>query len=184
MTDTKITDLGDGGAVQPGDEFVVARSGSNNKISGSHVASSALLTVVKYAPSSLATYNVTSATLTALDTTNLTASFTVPDSGKVLVTFSACMAAPASNNLGFSLLNHSGGAQLGDTLSNVQSIDANARRMTIEWLLTGLTPGATLGIDIAAGRATTGTANVYAQTQTGNVTSGGVGPALIIVQAA
>ena len=35
MADQKITDLSDGGVFQSGDEFVVARSGSNYKIAGS-----------------------------------------------------------------------------------------------------------------------------------------------------
>jgi hypothetical protein len=34
MADSKITDLTDGGSIQPTDEFVVARSGANNKIAG------------------------------------------------------------------------------------------------------------------------------------------------------
>ncbi len=37
MADSKITDLSDGGAIQSGDEFVVARSGANNKIAGSQL---------------------------------------------------------------------------------------------------------------------------------------------------
>lgn len=38
MADEKITDLSDGGAIQAGDEFVIARSGSNYKIAGSEIS--------------------------------------------------------------------------------------------------------------------------------------------------
>lgn len=37
MADQKITDLTDGGAIQATDEFVVARSGANNKIAGNRL---------------------------------------------------------------------------------------------------------------------------------------------------
>lgn len=37
MADSKITDLSDGGAIQYADEFVIARSGANNKIAGNRV---------------------------------------------------------------------------------------------------------------------------------------------------
>ncbi len=182
MADSKITALSDGGAVAATDEFVVARSGANNKISGSRVASSGILAVTQYAPGSIADKSVTGTTLTALDTTNLTVSFTVPDSGIVLVMFHAAMVAPSTGTLSLGLKNHSGGAQLGNTWDNVESIDTNARAASIFWYLTGLSAG-TLGIDIAAG-VTTGTGHIYAQGRTGASSSGGVGPALIVVHSA
>jgi hypothetical protein len=37
MADSKITDLTDGGTIQAGDEFVVARAGADNKIAGSNM---------------------------------------------------------------------------------------------------------------------------------------------------
>lgn len=184
MADSKISALTDGGAVQAGDQFVVARSGADKSILGAGVG--AVLAAVQYAPSTLSDYSVTTTgTPAALDTTNLTASFTVPPSGNVIVRFSASMKA-ANLDLGFALLNHSGGAQLGKTLSNVMApvTSAQVLRLACEWLLTGQTPGATLGIDIAAGISAAGTAHVYAMGHTGAVNDSKVGPALIVVQAA
>lgn len=155
-------------------------------ISGSaSSASSSLLAVVAYGPASLTTYSVTNtAGLTALDTTNLTVSFLVPASGNAIVRFSASMKVPtAGGDLGLGLLNHSGGAQVGSTLSNVMSLVSSTApviRLTGEWYLTGLSAG-TLGLDIAAGVSTAITANVFAMGHTGAVSDAKTGPAVITV---
>ncbi len=142
----------------------------------------AKLAVVQYGPVALGTYSVTNTGgLTALDTTNLTASFEVPSSGAVVVRFSASMNGSGSNIIGFGILNHSGGAQIGSTIDNVSG-SGGVLRQTAEWLLTGLSPGL-LGIDIAAG-VNSGTFSVYAMGHTGAVNSSKVGPALIVVEAA
>jgi hypothetical protein len=145
-----------------------------------------IIGVTQYGPASLATYSFTSTTLTAIDTTNVTVSFTVPASGNVLVTFQASMDTPATADIGLGLLNHSGGAQLGFTQSNVQgSVGAGAasiQRFTVTWYLTGLGAG-TLGIDVAAG-STAATAHIYAQGSAGAVSAAKTGPAILVVQAA
>jgi hypothetical protein len=180
MADSKITDFADGGAIQAADEFAAARSGADFKIAGSKILQRGILAVAQYAPASLATYNVTAAALTALDTTNLTVTFTVPDSGAVVVEFQAVMAGPTGHVLALGLLNHTGGAQLGKTYSTVLSGGAAAAVKTVRWYLTGLTAGASLGIDIA-GSVVGGTGKVFAQGATGGANDTAAGPATIVV---
>lgn len=181
MADAKISALTDGSSLRAGDLFPIDRSGSNSSIKGGNIPGF-LLAVAQYAPGTLSTYSVSSSALTALDTTNLTVSFTVPASTNVVVKFSAVMAPAASGVLGLGLLNHSGGAQLGKTLSTAMSGGAPAGQVTAAWYLTGLSAG-TLGIDIAAG-SSAGTANVYAQGATGAVNGSNAGPAVLTVWAA
>lgn len=183
MADSKISALSDGGAIQAGDSLVVARSGADLKIPGSKVLARGVIAVAQYAPASIATINITSASLAALDTTNLTVSFTVPDSGAVVVEFEACMAGLASHVLALGLLNHSGGAQLGKTFNTIVSGgDTTAQIKRVRWYLTGLTAGASLGIDIA-GSVVAGTGRVFAQGVTGGANDSAAGPATIVVQA-
>lgn len=139
-----------------------------------------------YAPVTLAVYTL-GTTLAALDTTNLTLAFTVPANGIVDILFSAeCQIVTASGVGGqtsIGVLNHSGGAQLGNTI-NVLGCGAvtvnNQATITCRFHLTGLTPGA-LQVDIAGSR--TGNAGnqgfVYAQGYTGNASGASTSPALI-----
>lgn len=146
---------------------------------GSSGSGAGVLAAVHYAPAALATYNVTGGTLVALDTTNLTVSFPVPSSLKAVVMFSAGMNGQGTNVLGLGLLNHSGGAQVGYTISNVVTATGTVT-CTVVWYLSGLTAG-TLGLDIAAGVPTAGTGHVFALGATGAVNNSNVGPAVITV---
>ncbi len=148
-------------------------------------APGALLASQLYAPGVEQSIAVTATTLTALDTTNWTLPFTVPASGNVDIDieFNFNVTITASLNiLSIALLNHSGGAQIGNTKlllqSNTVLSDVLLGRMRFH--LTGLTPGA-LQIDIAASY-TSGTgsaATVYAQGNSGTITNGKAGPLLI-----
>ena len=139
-----------------------------------------MLAAVAYAPASLATYNVTGA-LAALDTTNLTISFAVPSSQKAVVQFAALMSLSSNGNaLSFGLLNHSGGAQIGNTVQAGLGLTAGWQGViTVTWVLTGLSLG-TLGLDIA-GSTNAGTMAVYAKGATGNAAAANAGPATIVV---
>lgn len=144
---------------------------------GAEPASSVgVLGVTQYAPASLATYNTTTAPMAAIDTTNLTVSVTVPTNGKLLVRFSASMKGNGGS-LCLGLLNHSGGAQIGNTVDITAAADVNL--FVCEWYLTGLTAGA-LGIDVAFG-VNSGTGTVFAQGYTGNASGVNAGPALLTV---
>lgn len=133
------------------------------------------LATQQFAPGSLSTYALT-ASLAAVDTTNATLAFTVPASGivDVLVEVFFGISAPSTGSqyLTLGLLNHSGGAQLGLSISPAseqvvsQSVVGLA---SVKFHLTGLTPGA-LQVDLAAAVTTVasgGAGNLYAQTKTG-----------------
>lgn len=90
--------------------------------------------------------------MTALDTTNLTLAFTVPANGIVDVdVMVACFVGTTSELLWLGLLNHTGGAQIGNSeevffSSNATNVMTLARP---RFHLTELTPGA-LQVDLAA----------------------------------
>jgi hypothetical protein len=73
MADSKITDLSDGGAIQDADEFVVARSGNDNKIAGSKIAAAAIVQVSKI---SLTSGDLTTSSTSFTDATGLTTTIT------------------------------------------------------------------------------------------------------------
>ena len=136
---------------------------------------------------SAATGNITMAAsssftsaMTALDTTNFTLSFTVPQSGNVLVeaefTYEITWNTSGSYLL-MGILNHTGGAQLGDNIrAAVISVTAESTlqaRTTCSWYLTGLTPGA-LQVDLAAYITPSGASGIIYGTQgTGTTNDGG-----------
>lgn len=169
-------------------QFTVAANGTITAASavaitgGGGGGGTGIIATVQYAPASLATYTPAGASLAALDTTNLTVSFTVPASAAVVVRFAAVMASDGS--LGVGLLNHSGGAQLGYTINNAASNTSAASEVNLAWYLTGLSSGATLGIDIAAGHAGLGASHIYAEGKTGPSSTADAGPALIVVESA
>jgi hypothetical protein len=127
--------------------------------------------------------------MTALDGTNLTtAAFTVPASGKIrveLAAYCSCTAGVANNAIGFGVLNHSGGAQLGNTFNVFLRAPTTATDQILcvaQVLISGLTPAASLQVDFAA--CSVNTASVFAQGYTGLVSNGGSAPATIIVYTA
>lgn len=90
--------------------------------------------------------------LVAQDTTNLSPSFNVPASGKVLVRASGVSDAnTTAGSFSFAWLNHSGGAQVGRTQTRSKIGTANdTTGFSVAQTLSGLTPGAGLRLDFAA----------------------------------
>ena len=115
-----------------------------------------VLATVKYAPVSLATYSVATTTITALDTTNLTLSLTVPANG--IVDFEVSLSfdlirTTTTSQLYVALLNHTGGAVITDPVSiaiNQTSTTTLSATNLLKFHATGLAPGA-LQVDLAAG---------------------------------
>jgi hypothetical protein len=141
-------------------------------------ANGGLLAYVEYAPSTPTTYTTTSATLAAVDTTNLTISFTAPASGNVLVRVTACCNENDSGDIqGYlALLDHTSHAQVGYSAnvaaSNVAGMIANVSPV---WLITGLVEGDSYQYDVAFGVASgavTGL-HIFAQGNTGCENYGG-----------
>ena len=130
-----------------------------------------LLATQQYAPGGGHTYTPNVSSLTALDTTNLTLSFTVPSNG--IVDVEVQVFAAAGQELDVGLLNHSGGAQVGYT----QDLSGGAYNWEgiakFRWHLTGLTPGA-LQLDFAAMDTSSGV-KFYVQGVTGPTSAGSIG---------
>jgi hypothetical protein len=79
--------------------------GAGQAAAGDRIYPGQIIGSVAYAPATLATYTIASATPAAVDTANLSVSFTVPASGAVVVTFAARVY--ANNGYpGFSLLDN------------------------------------------------------------------------------
>lgn len=135
MNAKKITALANGTAAQDAAAF-----GQLNQLLATHV----------YAPASQTVSAIVNASLTVLDATNLTIAFTAPLSGKVLVRFTGMVACSANNtpyNLG--LFAHGTSTVVGTVYSDRASpAAATGLTKTYEWLITGLTPGASLQYDL------------------------------------
>jgi hypothetical protein len=142
------------------------------------------LAIVRYASGTGAIYNFVAGTLTALDTVNLTIAFTVPASGKISVRASFTLqleAATASAGTAtyamVGLLNHLGGATIGDTnMWSVQTQVAGVDDLVIqhcvyEGVMSGLTPGA-LQLDLAGYYVGPAPKNCYINSQGLNNTNG------------
>lgn len=143
-----------------------------------------ILAAFSYAPAALATY-AAGAGLTALvwpDTTPMRVGpFEVPPSELVLVQFVALVDAEGGNTtLGFGLLNHAGGAQIGKTRETT-AISAPVT-VVVPFLLSaadGLVAGEELTLDLAVGATAGG--SVYAMGHVGAVSAADAGPALLVV---
>lgn len=117
------------------------------------------LVTQKYAPASRSLYTVNTSALTALDATNATIAFTVPATGNVDICVT-CFAyvqgiVGDQSSVQLALLNHSGGAQVDFTtmtvaIGNTSVQILTATEVTTVWHLTGLTPGASMQLDLAA----------------------------------
>ena len=111
----------------------------------------------QYAPSVAATYVVANQTLTLQDATNLTLALTVPANGivdiDVTLYWIVSAAASVTTYAWIGLLNHTGGAQVGDTINLFEESSSIAllfqTTSTFRFHLTVLTPGA-LQLDLAA----------------------------------
>ena len=122
------------------------------------------LAVVTYAPTSLATYSITTTTFAAIDSTNLTISFTTNAAGAgstvVLVRLYNYNNSGTGSGL-WCILNHSGGAQLG-----FGQILANGNAFATSWAvclrISGLTASTSYQFDWGA-RVSSGTMTFYSQ---------------------
>lgn len=115
-----------------------------------------------YNPGTQGSYSITATALTALDTTNLIVTFVAPNSGKVLVTLKNLLVnLGTAGNIGYGLLNASGGAQVGVAVSPMNGT-ANTVYLApnVEIPVAGLTPGTSYTFRWAA-RVNTGTATAY-----------------------
>jgi hypothetical protein len=128
-------------------------------------------------------YTTTSNTPVAIDAANLLVTFTVPASGKVLVTATACVAGAFSNT---NVVWGVGTSQTAFLQSQrmVNGGTANTAlievRLTSIFYLTGLTPGASVTLYWLWDIPSTGTA--FMNTDAGG--TGNYGPAIMVVQAA
>lgn len=138
---------------------------------------SGLIGLTTYAPAVSASMNTANTTLTALDATNLSVSFTVPPSGKVLVRLTAEANNVSSPMQFWGLLD--GGAVVTGSLARIQNhLSSQLTRVSSTVVLTGLTAGAAKSYAWGQKQANGGTVYTYA----GNDASG-VGPAIMEVWA-
>jgi hypothetical protein len=144
-----------------------------------------LLAVVQYAPGTPATATVTGATLTAFDTTNLTIPFTAPLSGNVLLRATCEMDNGTTGqiaNLGWFL--HGSSTVVGTiAVMKLQALSNNSVQVCKAWLITGLTPGASLQYDLMGANNTGGTVSIFASGPTAASSTDG-GPAVLEVWSA
>ena len=158
--------------------------GTNWYAVGTHglITSGTRLATQVYAPTSKATYSVTGTTLTAIDTINMTVSFTAPPSGNVEVSLTGSGYCPTAGNLYWALLDHTSGALRGTAMRVTSQTFIGT---TVKTEITGLTPGMTYQIDWAIANDTSGdVANTYAQGQTSTtIAAAGAGPAVMAVTA-
>jgi hypothetical protein len=103
-----------------------------------------LLAAVQYAPSVIATYDLTATSITAVDATNLTISFTAPTSGDVLVRLSGFTtlegAVAGTSYLQFGLVTHGTSTQVGGLACMLAPATNTTWGMNLsaQFLLTGL----------------------------------------------
>ena len=145
-----------------------------------------LLSLTQYAPTTDPAYTLNGSAMTAIDTTNLTtSSFTIPASGRIKVTIAGVVESSGGTGIlsYFALLNHTGGAQVGDTFaapSQTTSSDNFPFQRTL--YISGLTAGSSLQLDLA-GYATGGVIKLHALV-TATPAKTDYGPILIEVLAA
>jgi hypothetical protein len=139
-----------------------------------------ILTGSQYATAANSTYTTTSNSPTAIDTNNLTLSFTAPSSGQVWVRWSAFVGeAGGGGNVSFGLVTHGTSTVVGAMEGVLANAGTSANRETFEQLLTGLTAGTTYNLDLAWTNALGTTTTIYY----GNSTSY-YGPVTWVVTAA
>lgn len=151
----------------------------------------------QFAPTSASVYNLSAASITALDTTNLTVGpFTVPSSGSIILEAICNLEAALSSNgavvLGsLAYLNHVGGGVIGPSqgvfTTQIEASGATTQgvfvvRVTYKALVTGLVSGESLQLDLAGGASTSGTATGSIVVQgTSGYSLAEFGPALLTV---
>jgi hypothetical protein len=102
------------------------------------------------------TYATSSATLTAMDTTNLTISFTAPASGDVLVRLTADASVPTNIAVMWGLLDHTSHSLVGNAVAYVTTSNLGSS-YSVALLITGLSSGTSYQYDWAQGLNVTGT---------------------------
>jgi hypothetical protein len=144
------------------------------------------LAAVVYAPGTTASYTPSTTTLTALDTTNLTTgSFIIPASGKIKITLAGgdVTSGSAIGVVAAGWLNHSGGTIVGYSQEIVGNQVAGSEPLPVcmVWVVTGLTPGNSLQLDLAMYQV--GSTNAQFRCLTNSGGSNILGPAVLLVEA-
>lgn len=185
MNATKVTGLASGSAATDAVAFSQVPAG------GAVVSGQFLCAPSSYAPAARTTLSVTGATMAALSSANVnTGAFTAPPSGSVVVTASMIAQSNVANsNLAFGLAAH---GTVTPVLANLVIDNDNGtsipRLRTMEFVVTGLTPGTSYNLDLLAATAATDVLSVFAQGQITTTPPLGVGsdsaaPVTMIVQA-
>lgn len=140
-------------------------------------AGSSLLAKTVYAPGTAVTYtaSTTANTLTVLDTTNLTISFTAPASGAVLIRLTGFLAnASGSVAATWGLVTHGGTTLVAPVALMTGGASSPTGVKSAAILVSGLTPGTTYTYDWVHSQSTTSSLTLVAQgyqTQVGAVLS-------------
>ena len=126
---------------------VAGTPGTWVKIGGS----SALLGYNAYTPASQVAYSTNAGAMVAVDTANMTVSFTVPPSGNVFIRLTALMNSSASGGWGWewALFQHNTTTQIGATINASWYQSQGGYMTSVVIPLTGLTPGANYQVDWA-----------------------------------
>lgn len=141
-----------------------------------------LLAAVQYAPASFAEWTISSSTLTAIDTTNVTVTFTAPASGEVRITAVVPMfLAGGPGGAGLAWFDHGTSTVRGYAASLAPPNDYCPGNVVFSQILTGLTPTSSYQLDLAHCRVGAGTLHTYAE---GNSALNVSGPLVIDVYAA
>ena len=196
---SKITDYGALTAALPDDVIPVvdvhdtsmAASGTTKKItvSGLFISGQFLCAPTQYAPGVQTLLTVNSTTMAAFSSANVnTGAFTAPPSGTVMVTASFVMVQSVSGGGAFGLAAH---GTLTPILGNEWIIRDSAatipRSYALEFLVTGLTPGASLNFDLMGCMTSTDTMSIEAIGVTSTTPTltlaGSGGPVIMTVRA-
>lgn len=166
--------------------FVAALHSASPPVPGQYLCAPS-----QYAPAGQTALTTTSATMSAVSSANVnTGSFTAPPSGNVLVTVTLIMQVSSSGDaVGFGLAAHGTVVPMvGYVPAWKEPVTTQPFVRTLQFLVTGLTPGASCNFDLMFAVASGGTLTVYANNQTGtspNLSNAGVGgPVVMTVQAA
>jgi hypothetical protein len=149
------------------------------------VAATALLASVAYNPATLTTQTTSVTSWGALDSTNLTISFTAPASGNVLVRLEAPSRTSANFNYMWTLLTHNTTTSIAvAALPNVAT--GSFIRTPATFKITGLTPGNVYQYDWGHGMNNTSStgSTEYGGATSGAAPGGGVGAAIMEVWSA
>jgi hypothetical protein len=140
---------------------------------------------VSYAPGSRTAVTVNSTTMAAWSSANITTgSFTAPPSGSVVVTADICALSNSVSGdvTGFGLAAHGTVTPLVANAITIQAINTNFHKVTLVFVVTGLTPG-TYQFDLLGCCTSATTSTIEAQGQAGTAVGLSGGPVTMTVQA-